>query len=96
MLLDCNECKQASDVNLLDCCCQFVSNFHTMTGVQCCVVVAGGPPGDLIVKTKVKQHNELRREQLTIHSDVAVSYVDAILGMLVLSVQTLISILVAA
>lgn len=40
----------------------------------------GGPPGDLIVKTKVKQHNELRREQLTIHSDVAVSYVDAILG----------------
>ena len=46
-------------------------------------MVAGGPPGDLIVKTKVKQHNELRREQLTIHSDVAVSYVDAILGMLV-------------
>lgn len=31
---------------------------------------------------KVKENADLRREGLTVHSDVSVSYVDAILGML--------------
>ena len=31
---------------------------------------------------KVKEHADLRREGLTVHSDVSVSYIDAILGML--------------
>lgn len=30
---------------------------------------------------RVKEHADLRREGLTVHSDVSVSYVDAILGM---------------
>ena len=44
------------------------------------MLYTGGQPGDLIVRTSVKRHNELRREGLTIHSDVSVLYVDAILG----------------
>ncbi|GMH41700.1 hypothetical protein BSKO_09610 [Bryopsis sp. KO-2023] len=40
----------------------------------------GGPSGDLYVFTKVKKHPTLRREGTTIHSDVKISYVDAILG----------------
>ena len=50
-----------------------------MTQVSC---GAGGSQGDLYVFVKVKDHKELRREGLTVHSDVSVSYVDAILGML--------------
>lgn len=42
---------------------------------------AGGSQGDLYVFVKVKEHGELRREGLTVHSDVTVSYIDAILGM---------------
>jgi len=33
------------------------------------------------VFVRVKEHADLRREGLTVHSDVSVSYVDAILGM---------------
>eukprot|EP00210_Caulerpa_lentillifera_P007963 g7602.t1 len=40
----------------------------------------GGPPGDLYVFARVKSHPELRREGTTIHSDVEISYVEAILG----------------
>ncbi len=41
----------------------------------------GGEPGDLYVFISVKPHPAgLRREGTTIHSDVDVSYVDAILG----------------
>lgn len=39
-----------------------------------------GGPGDLYVFITVKSHPELRREGTTIHSDVEISYVDAILG----------------
>jgi molecular chaperone DnaJ len=39
-----------------------------------------GPPGDLYVYIRIKEHPELRREGATIHSDVEVSYLDAILG----------------
>lgn len=42
--------------------------------------VRGGPPGDLYVFIKVKEHPELRRDGVDIHSDVEISYVDAILG----------------
>ena len=45
---------------------------------------AGGSQGDLYVFVKVKEHKDLRREGLTVHSDVSVSYVDAILGALTL------------
>ena len=41
----------------------------------------GGSQGDLYVFVRVKEHADLRREGLTVHSDVSVSYVDAILGM---------------
>lgn len=40
----------------------------------------GGDPGDLYVFVSVRPHPELRREGTTIHSDVEISYVDAILG----------------
>lgn len=40
----------------------------------------GGEPGDLYVFISVKPHPELRREDINIHSDVEISYVDAILG----------------
>ena len=42
--------------------------------------VTGGSQGDLYVFVRVKEHADLRREGLTVHSDVSVSYVDAILG----------------
>lgn len=40
----------------------------------------GGPPGDLFVLMGVKEHPELRRDGMTVYSDVSVSYIDAILG----------------
>jgi molecular chaperone DnaJ len=40
----------------------------------------GAPPGDLIVYIRVKDHPELRRDGVDIHSDIDISYVDAILG----------------
>jgi len=40
----------------------------------------GGESGDLYVFISVKTHPELRRDGTTIHSDVEISYVDAILG----------------
>ncbi len=42
--------------------------------------VRGGPSGDLYVFLKVKNHPKLRREGLNIHSEVNVSYLQAILG----------------
>jgi molecular chaperone DnaJ len=40
----------------------------------------GGPPGDLYVFLTVKPHPKLRREGVTIHSEVPISYLQAILG----------------
>ena len=40
----------------------------------------GGPCGDLYVFLKVKNHPKLKREGLTIHSEVNLSYLQAILG----------------
>ncbi len=40
----------------------------------------GGESGDLYVFISIKDHGEMRREGTTIHSDVEISYVDAILG----------------
>jgi len=40
----------------------------------------GGPPGDLFVFIQVRNNPKLRREGTTIHVDVDISYVDAILG----------------
>ncbi|KAK9863215.1 hypothetical protein WJX84_009923 [Apatococcus fuscideae] len=40
----------------------------------------GGQGGDLYVFISVKKHSSLRREGVTIHSDVDVTYIDAILG----------------
>ena len=40
----------------------------------------GGPSGDLYVFLKVKSHARLRREGLNIHSEVNISYLQAILG----------------
>jgi molecular chaperone DnaJ len=40
----------------------------------------GGPPGDLYVYIRVRDHPELQRDGLDIHSDVEVTYADAILG----------------
>lgn len=40
----------------------------------------GGPPGDLYVFVNVREDPDLRRDGTTIHSDVEVSYIDAILG----------------
>jgi len=39
-----------------------------------------GPPGDLYVYIRVRDHPELQRDGLDIHSDVEVTYADAILG----------------
>jgi DnaJ-class molecular chaperone len=40
----------------------------------------GGPPGDLYVFIIAKDHPELSRDGVDIHSDVEINYVDAILG----------------
>ena len=40
----------------------------------------GGPPGDLFVFIQVRSHPKLRREGTTIHVEVQITYVDAILG----------------
>jgi len=40
----------------------------------------GGEPGDIYVFISVKDHPTLRRDGVNIHSDVSISYVDAILG----------------
>ena len=40
----------------------------------------GGPSGDLYVFLKVKNHPKLKRDGLTIHTEVNVSYLQAILG----------------
>ncbi len=40
----------------------------------------GGPPGDLYVFLQVKPHPQLQRDGITIHSEVPVSYLQAILG----------------
>ena len=40
----------------------------------------GGPCGDLYVFLKVKNHSKLKRDGLTIHSEVQLSYLQAILG----------------
>ena len=40
----------------------------------------GGEPGDLYVFISVRGHSKLRREGTTIHADVDISYIDAILG----------------
>ena len=44
------------------------------------VGLKGGPPGDLYVFIKVKNDSKLRREGVTIYSDINVSYLQAILG----------------
>jgi len=43
----------------------------------------GGPSGDLYVFLKVKNHPKLKRDGLTIHTEVDVSYLQAILGDLI-------------
>tara|TARA_B100000700_G_scaffold331319_1_gene463131 strand:- start:1525 stop:2658 length:1134 start_codon:yes stop_codon:yes gene_type:complete len=40
----------------------------------------GGPAGDLYVFLKVRNHPSLRRDGITIHSEINVSYLQAILG----------------
>jgi len=40
----------------------------------------GGPPGDLYVFIKVKNDSKLKRDGVTIYSEIAVSYLQAILG----------------
>jgi len=40
----------------------------------------GGPPGDLYVFIKVKKDSKLKRDGVTIFSEIAVSYLQAILG----------------
>ncbi len=40
----------------------------------------GGPSGDLYVFLKVKSHSKLKRDGINIHSDINVSYLQAILG----------------
>ena len=44
------------------------------------VLAAGGETGDLYVFVSVREHPELRREGVTVHSDVGISYLEAILG----------------
>ena len=44
------------------------------------VGLKGGPPGDLYVFIKVKNDSKLKREGVTIYSEIAVSYLQAILG----------------
>jgi len=40
----------------------------------------GGPPGDLYVFIKVKNDSKLKRDGVTIYSEIVVSYLQAILG----------------
>ena len=40
----------------------------------------GGPPGDLYVFIKVKSDSKLKRDGVTIYSEIVVSYLQAILG----------------
>lgn len=42
--------------------------------------VAGGPPGDLYIVTRVKKHPYFRRDKWDIHVDLPVSAVEAMLG----------------
>jgi len=44
------------------------------------VGLKGGPPGDLYVFIKVKKDSKLKRDGVTIYSDIYVSYLQAILG----------------
>jgi len=44
------------------------------------VGLKGGPPGDLYVFIKVKNDSKLKRDGVTIYSEIAVSYLQAILG----------------
>jgi len=44
------------------------------------VGLKGGPPGDLYVFIKVKKDSKLKRDGVTIYSEIAVSYLQAILG----------------
>ena len=44
------------------------------------VLAAGGETGDLYVFVSVRDHPDLRREGVTVHSDVGISYLEAILG----------------
>jgi molecular chaperone DnaJ len=44
------------------------------------VGLKGGPPGDLYVFIKVKSDSKLKRDGVTIYSEIAVSYLQAILG----------------
>ncbi len=44
------------------------------------VGLKGGPPGDLYVFIKVKKDPKLKREGVTIYSEITVSYLQAILG----------------
>ena len=44
------------------------------------VGLKGGPPGDLYVFVKVKNDPKLKRDGVTIYSDITVSYLQAILG----------------
>eukprot|EP01025_Chloroclados_australasicus_P030039 TRINITY_DN3007_c0_g1_i1.p1 TRINITY_DN3007_c0_g1~~TRINITY_DN3007_c0_g1_i1.p1 ORF type:complete len:422 (+),score=41.81 TRINITY_DN3007_c0_g1_i1:38-1303(+) len=40
----------------------------------------GGPPGDMFVQVRVKKHPQLERREYDIHSEVEISYTEAILG----------------
>jgi len=44
------------------------------------VGLKGGPPGDLYVFIKVKKDSKLKRDGVTIYSEITVSYLQAILG----------------
>jgi molecular chaperone DnaJ len=44
------------------------------------VGLKGGPPGDLYVFIKVKSDSKLKRDGVTIYSEISVSYLQAILG----------------
>ena len=44
------------------------------------VGLKGGPPGDLYVFIKVKNDSKLKRDGVTIYSEISVSYLQAILG----------------
>ncbi len=53
---------------------------QTLQTTLVCAFNRGGESGDLYVFIRVKEHPELRRDGTTIHSDVEIPYVDAILG----------------
>ena len=44
------------------------------------VGLKGGPPGDLYVFIKVRNDSKLKRDGVTIYSEIVVSYLQAILG----------------